>query len=307
MGARRGATGAGVVKASTVLLAVLVMLGCAACSGQAGADDDGRHFLWEVSGKTNRVYLLGSVHMLRKHDYPLPAAMEAAYDDAERLLMELDMDDLDPVALQALMTRLGTIADGGRLRDLMGETDWRRAATDARAIGLDLATLDAVEPWLAAMTVVNMEMARQGFRAEDGIEMHFTRRAGADGKPIEGLETIAEQFGLFDALPLSVQKRFLLKSLDDAAAMANEAETLIDAWKRADLAAMQAEMADGFEGLPALYDVLVAKRNRAWVVTLESLLDEKDDYLVIVGALHLVGEDSVVRLLRERGLTVRQH
>lgn len=285
-----------------VLVAVLV----AACTGPAGADDDGRHFLWEVAGERNRVYLLGSVHMLRKSDYPLPDAMEAAYDDAERLVMELDMDELDPAAVQALMARLGTIADGRRLRDLIGADDWRYATSRARVIGLDLATLDAVEPWLAAMTVVNLEMARLGLRAEDGIEMHFTRRADTDGKPIDGLETTAEQFGLFDALPLPVQKRFLLKTIDDAASMADEADALIDAWKRADLAAMRAEMADGFDGLPALYEALVAGRNRAWVGKLEALLDDDEDYLVIVGALHLVGEDSVVRLLRDRGHTVRQ-
>ncbi len=288
------------------LLALVAVLGVSACTGSADAGDDGRHFLWEVAGERNRVYLLGSVHMLRKRDYPLPDAMEAAYDDAERLVMELDMDDLDPAAVQALMVRLGTIADGRRLRDLMGADDWRRAVSQARVIGLDLATLDAVEPWLAAMTVVNLEMARQGLRADDGIEMYFTRRAGADGKPIDGLETTAEQFGLFDTLPLPVQKRFLLKTIDDAASMADEADTLIDAWKRADLAAMREEMADGFEGMPVLYDALVAQRNRAWVESLEALLDDEEDYLVIVGALHLVGEDSVVRLLRDRGLTVRQ-
>jgi hypothetical protein len=41
-------------------------------------------------------------------------------------------------------------------------------------------------------------------------------------------------------------------------------------------------------------------------VQLADLLDDRDDYLVVVGALHLVGPDSVVELLAKRGYAVVQ-
>jgi uncharacterized protein YbaP (TraB family) len=47
-------------------------------------------------------------------------------------------------------------------------------------------------------------------------------------------------------------------------------------------------------------------RNRAWAARLVELLDDDDDYLVVVGALHLVGRDSVVDLLTKRGFAVVQ-
>ena len=80
--------------------------------------DSGEHPvpLWLLEGDTNRIYLLGSVHMLRKSDHPLPTPIESAYNDADSLLMEIDMDDLDAVASQALVLRLGVL-NLGEIRD----------------------------------------------------------------------------------------------------------------------------------------------------------------------------------------------
>ena len=49
--------------------------------------------LWELEGARGRVQLLGSIHFLRPSDFPLPAAMERAYDEADVLVMEIDMDN----------------------------------------------------------------------------------------------------------------------------------------------------------------------------------------------------------------------
>ena len=81
---------------------------------------------------------------------------------------------------------------------------------------------------------------------------------------------------------------------------------LFSAMSDEQLATLEAEKADGFRDMPALYDVVVARRNLAWADRVQSFLDSEDDYLVVVGALHLVGDDSVVSLLRNRGLVVRQ-
>ena len=111
----------------------LAVLLCALLLASAATADTAGHpvSLWLVEGERNKIYLLGSVHMLRKTDYPLPSVLESAYEDADLLMMEIDMDDLDPAAAQALVTRLGVIHDDGTLRELMGAdlyADAERAA-----------------------------------------------------------------------------------------------------------------------------------------------------------------------------------
>ena len=49
-----------------------------------------RPLLWKVSDADNSVYLLGSFHLLKQDDYPLPKEVDVAFDDAESLLFEVD-------------------------------------------------------------------------------------------------------------------------------------------------------------------------------------------------------------------------
>jgi uncharacterized protein YbaP (TraB family) len=57
---------------------------------------------------------------------------------------------------------------------------------------------------------------------------------------------------------------------------------------------------------PDLYQSLIAARNRKWVPKIEALLDQDQDYLVIVGTGHLVGRDSVIDLLKKDGVAAVQ-
>ena len=83
------------------------------CAGQSLAQHPVT--MWEVQGENNRIYLLGSIHLLRSSDYPLPTPIYDAYTDAETLIMELDMDDMDQGAMQAVVMELGINADGETL------------------------------------------------------------------------------------------------------------------------------------------------------------------------------------------------
>jgi uncharacterized protein YbaP (TraB family) len=62
-----------------------------------------------------------------------------------------------------------------------------------------------------------------------------------------------------------------------------------------------------FEKHPDLRDKLLTQRNKRWVSGIEALLKEDKNVLVIVGAGHLVGPDSLVDLLQDKGYSVKQH
>jgi len=166
---------------------------------------------------------------------------------------------------------------------------------------------DRFQPWFVATLLLQLELAKRGFDPALGIEQQLAGRAVADRKPIMGLETPAQQFAVLSGLSLADQKRFLLMTLDESAQADAELEQLLAAWRKGDITALAALLSDEFERFPQLYRPLTEDRNRAWVGQLGDLLDDRDDYLVVVGALHLVGRNSVVDLLRQRGYTVTQH
>ena len=266
-----------------------------------------RHVLWAVEGTRNTVYLLGSLHVLRPQDGQLPAAADAAYADAERLVMEIDMDDVlaNPSSLVAAMESAALLPEGQTLSGVLG-ADYERVAERVKEVGLPLAMLDRYAPWFVATTLLQLELAKRGFSPELGIEQTLTRRAVADQKPIAGLETAEQQFAVLSGLPMQQQKRFLMMTLEETAQLDAEIEKLLAAWRGGDVEALGETLSAEYEEFPELYGPLTENRNRAWVTQLVDLLDDKDDYLVVVGALHLVGRNSVVDLLEQRGFDVEQ-
>jgi len=262
--------------------------------------------MWLAEGAQNRVYLLGSVHLLRQSDYPLPAAIDKAYADAEAIVMEIDMDDIDPIAMQGLVNQLGVLQDGRTLRDLMGDEMYAQAESAAAKLDIPLDMLDSSEPWLAAMTVEEMLLFRMGFNPLLGVEMHLTARATGDNKPIEGFETVEEQLRFLDGLSLDAQREMLLQTLLDSAELQSLMDSIIDAWRRGDTAYLEENLLADMQKYEELNRVLVVERNRRWIKRIEQLLTHEDDYLIVVGALHLIGDEGVPRLLERQGVDIRQ-
>ena len=278
-----------------------------ALAGTAAAGNEGHPVtLWRIAGATNSVYLLGSIHLLREQDHPLPGVIDKAYDDADVIVMEIDMDDVDPVYTQAAFNRAGVLQDGTTLQDLMGEEAFTAASEAAAAIDIPLDMLAKSEPWLAAITVELMLLYRIGFDPALGVEMTMTQRAAADGKPIEGLETIDEQLAFLDGLPIDAQREMLLQVLSEGAAMSESIGELIEAWHHGDTATLEDALLSSAVGLDELNEVLVNSRNRRWAETISTWLDDEQDYLIVVGALHLVGEQGVPALLEKRGFGIHQ-
>ena len=262
--------------------------------------------LWRAAGQSNSVYLLGSIHLLRPGDYPLPLAIDAAYEEAEVLVMELDMDDLDGVQAQQLFASSGLLQGGKTLRDIMGEPAYQQARAAAEAIDIPIEMLAQSEPWLAAVTVEMMMLYRIGFNPMLGIEMQLVSQAGRDGKPIEGLETAAEQTAFLDGLSLETQRDMLLQTLEESAGLEASIDEIIRAWRYGDIAALESGLLQDLGKNEELSEALVNGRNRRWVAQISELLDDTDDYLVVVGALHLIGDQGVPELLAKAGVKIVQ-
>lgn len=262
--------------------------------------------LWEIEGERNRVFLLGSVHLLREKDHPLPDAIYVAYDEAETLIMELDMDDIDPIATQKMTSELGLIENGGTLTDLLGPETYAEATALAALADIPLNLLDRAEPWFAAMNVEMMLLMRMGFDPSLGVESHFLERATSDGKEIEGFETMRQQLEFLDGLSAQAQQEMFLQALAEGPELSETMDDMIDAWKIGDVRFMEEGILREMEQYPELNQVIVVNRNNTWTQQIEALLDDDDDYLIIVGTLHLVGAGGVPNLLSTRGHSVTQ-
>jgi uncharacterized protein YbaP (TraB family) len=257
---------------------------------------------WQVSdGRGGTVWLLGSVHYLRAEDHPLPELVDALYSEASGLVMELDLDDLDPIATQASLLSAAALPPDTTLERLLGAELWVLLRHKTEAFGLPAEALSGVEPWFAALTVFDLGMLQAGFGASFGLEQTLLRYAQRDRLPVMGLETLEQQLDLFESLSLQEQRRLLEQTLRELDVNATMIAELVGAWRDGDLAALESALLGEMRRSPDLYEALVSRRNRQWVASVGKLLEMRQAYLVVVGALHLVGASSLVELLEDEG------
>lgn len=272
--------------------------------------------LWKVSDADNEIYLLGSFHMLKPTDYPLSKDVDGAFEDAETVVFELSPEEMSSPALgmamgQAALRRDGTMLDSELPAPVAEKLRaWNETnAASLQKIGLAPQVFQMFEPWFVGLTISIVEMNKLGLDPAIGLDMHLSDRARRASKPTLGLEQGSEQIAVFDGMGKDEQLQFLEESLNEADDATVEIEKLHDAWRRGDATGlwngMAAEMRTEY---PALYRRINVARNDAWVPKLQRMLDGEtgDDTLVVVGALHLLGDDGVVEKLRAKGYTVER-
>ncbi len=272
--------------------------------------------MWKVSDADNDLYLLGSFHMLRAGDYPLSKDVDNAFDDAEALVFELSPEELLSPQLGTAMGQAALRIDGKPLNSELSKATiarldaWTAAnGKELQTMGLPAQALQMFEPWFVGLMISITEMNKQGLDPKLGLDMHLIGRANKASKPTSGLEKGSEQIAVFDGMSKAEQLQFLDESLNDAVDAKAEIEKLHSAWRRGDQDALWNGMAaDMRREYPQLYRRVNVARNDAWVPKLQRMLDgeTEDDTLIVVGALHLLGDDGVVEKLRAKGYKVER-
>ncbi|NZA25895.1 TraB/GumN family protein [Luteimonas sp. SJ-92] len=271
--------------------------------------------LWKVSDGDSAVYLLGSFHLLKPGDYPLSADVDAAFDDVERLVFEIPPEEMNSPTLgmkmgQAAMRTDGTQLDSELPAGTAAELQaWLASnAASLQKMQLTPQVLQMFEPWFVALMVTITEMTNHGLDPALGLDAHLAKRAAEAGKPTSGLETGEQQIAFLDGMDRKEQLQFLQESLKATGDKGREEiETLHKAWRDGDAQGMWDGMAAKMRAqFPELYRRINVERNDAWVPKVEAMLGEDGNALVVVGALHLLGEDGVVAKLEAKGLEVER-
>jgi uncharacterized protein YbaP (TraB family) len=271
--------------------------------------------LWKVSDADNAVYVLGSFHLLKPDDYPLSKDVDAAFADAERVVFELAPEEMASPALgmkmgQAALRTDGTQLDSELSPDVAAKLQAWIAANGEHLQkgGVQGPMLQLFEPWFVGLMVSLTEMTKMGLDPKLGLDTHLAQKAKQAGKPTAGLETGEQQIAFLDGMGKDEQLQMLAEALDESAEGRAEMEKLHRQWREGDAQGMWQGMATEMKAeYPELYRRINVERNDAWVGKIEQRLKaDKDDTLLVVGALHALGSDGVVEKLKARGYTVER-
>jgi uncharacterized protein YbaP (TraB family) len=271
------------------------------------AQDSAKSCLWSVQSETNTIYLLGSLHVLKPDAYPLATAIENAYAASQKIVFETDLAAMADPAVQMKMLTAGLYPEGQSLFQNLSADTRQMLEKKIAELGLPAESFARFKPWFMAVTLGMLELQRMGFNPAYGIDMYFYGKAKQNEKTIGSLEPIDYQLDLLSNMNAQNQNSFLEQTLKDLELVTELAEDMVKFWQAGESDKLFRLLFKSFKDHPQIYDRLLIQRNQKWVTQIQALLQEADTTLVIVGAGHLVGPDSVVALLEKKGYTVNQN
>jgi uncharacterized protein YbaP (TraB family) len=242
--------------------------------------------------------------------YPLPAAVERAYQQAGSIALEID-----PTDQRAVMDtlRLGTYEPPQTLQQNISPATYESLRTIASGTGVPLEALQSMKPFLAALTLTTLEYSRLGYDLQLGVDMQLASRAKRDGKKLLQLESARSQMEMMAGLSKPLQESLLEVTLRELSAgdMEGLLDKMITAWKAADTDSLERVLSAEEQQLPGnlareFHDKFLTQRNVKMSDGIEAILGGREICLVAVGAGHLVGEGSLPSLLARRGYQVRR-
>ncbi|MEM6717815.1 MAG: TraB/GumN family protein [Bacteroidota bacterium] len=284
-----------------LLLVVALFISCNSYKSASSATEApklAKSLLWKITGKdiTKPSYLYGTIHLTC--DYKYTDKLRKAFDETERLVLEIDMSD---PGLQANMMKLLYMGDGKTIKGMMSEEDYTTLSGFFKEqVGMDMSAFNTMKPFILTATLTQrMAVCENG----TAYETEFMKVAKEQNEDVLGLETIEDQMKVFDNIPYEEQ----LKSLVEMATSGMEEsqksfEEMTKYYNAEDLEGLLSVMME--QGLEADFqDSLVDQRNRNWIPVIEKIATEAPAFIG-VGALHLPGEQGVINLLRKQGYTV---
>ena len=276
---------------------------------RAGAVRRATRLFYEVRKGNQSALLLGTIHVGRPEFYPLPAATLGRIERADAIVLEADVTDTGRAIAATQKYAVYGAGEPG-LDTRLPPALKARIEAIAERNQLETTPLWRMKPWMLGNVLALFEAAQAGYMPALSVEAYLTRIAKQNSKPVLELESIEQQFELFERAPFATQVAFLedaVKAVETNGAR-REINRIAQAWETGDAAALDRLMAEmraqTSVGARFTVDTILIGRHPAMVRRIEALMADGRSNLIAVGSLHLAGPDGLVAMLRARGYTV---
>ena len=263
--------------------------------------------VWKVSKGDDFLYLGGTIHVLSKDDYPLPEAFELAYQNTDDIVLETDTVALTAPEVQGQILNAMSYQDHRGLSNVLDREVYSQLDTLLKSKGLPIAVFDSFTPAGAVMALTQFELQRLGLIGVEGVDAHFGGRAISDNKESIFLESFEEQLGFIESMN-QLDPNLLIKSgIRDLQQIESMWGELLSAWRSGNLEQLEAIGIDEMKrDFPSLYQTILVKRNDQWLKEVKAMMLTQDKEFILVGALHMAGDDGLIKRLKAQGYKVSQ-
>lgn len=273
--------------------------------GAETAKTGGKGFMWEVENNGNTVYLVGSIHIADDSFYPLRPEFEEAFAEADYLGVEIDLSKAADEAQQKMVMDMGMYQDGTTLKNHISGETYAKLGKILQQSGMKPDALDAFKPWVVETTISSLKSVKAGYEAAAGIDLYFIQKAIERKIPVVELESYESQLSMFNGFSKELQEKNLNTALDNFDVLDDGVDKMAEMWKTGNDEQLL-ELTNSMASEPEYNKAMLIDRNEKMAEKIDGYLKngKKEEYFIVVGAAHYLGEHGIVKLLQDKGYTV---
>ena len=252
---------------------------------------------WSAKKDNKEFLIFGSVHVGSSEMYPLPKAVTEYLSSSDGLILETDVRKEPDIRYPKNQITTKSILTNEQKQQLMHIS---------QSLNLNSQQMLNAAPWVTALTVQIKRFQQLGYENQYGIDNYLGIQATLNNKPVLSLEPMQFQIDLISGLKNDGQE-LLVSGLNEWEHSESNTHCLFESWKSGDKQNLQ-EMGGSSDMSDEMIERFVFKRNHDWAKQLDGneLVNSNSRHLIVVGTLHLVGEQNLILLLKDKGFTVRQ-
>ncbi|GAB2705392.1 TraB/GumN family protein [Aliiglaciecola aliphaticivorans] len=263
--------------------------------------------VWKVSKGDDQVVIGGTIHVLSEKDYPLPDKFEKAYEASDTLVFESDISRMNSPEFQQQSLHYILLQDGRTIKDFLSEKTYKALEVHLQERNLSIQQFATLKPSFLSVTLSMIELQMMGVSSA-GVDAYYSVKGIGDQKHIDWFEQPEEQMAMLADMGKGDEDAMIAYGLKDVANIKQMMPKLIEAWRTGDLDKLAELGIDEMErDYPEIYDQLLVQRNKNWIPKIEQFFGNQHSELILVGALHLAGDQSVLKLLQEKGYKVEKY
>ncbi len=262
--------------------------------------------VWTISKDGNELYLGGTIHVLKKQDYPLPVEFNQAFKKSDLVVFETNLEKVNSPEFGQKVARMLTYLPDQSLKQAINKKTFNKLKKYLKDRNIPVEQFLSFKPAMVVLVITIIELKKMGM-VDIGVDQYFFNKAKQAGKATVYLETVDEQLAFLHSMGQGKENEMIVSTIDDLSRIDVTMVEIKSAWLKGDENKMaKVTIAEMVRDYPDLYQMLLVKRNNNWMPRIKRMLRDKKVEMVLVGALHLAGKDGLLQQLRNNGYHVKK-
>jgi len=301
---------------SRIILSLVFLLSIQTAYSQNGTPNFDTGLLWKISGKglSQPSYILGSHHFAHLSFLDSIAGLEKAINETQQTVGELILSKEAMIDMQSQVLKYAMMPEGISYNSLLSDDNYRRLdSLLIRKLNIGLFQLEKIKPaMISQLYVIRLyKILDPSFNETNhiAIDDYLQREAIKQNKPVLALETIGEQIDALYGDSLEQQLNDLFCTLENNEYSLKSLDLLNEYYKQGLLKQMYDlyidPTNDPCQSTVQQKDKLNKNRNEKMLKKIPKIIEGKSS-LIVVGALHLAGEEGLLAGLSKIGYSVER-